>query len=52
VLKKCLTCTIACHHSDTVDTDTWPIRDVSGDLASSISCQYGERRTLNGIPHA
>jgi hypothetical protein len=33
VLKQCPTRTVACHHSDTADTDTWPIRDVSGDLA-------------------
>jgi hypothetical protein len=33
MLKQCLTRTVACHHSDTADTDTWPIRDVSGDLA-------------------
>jgi hypothetical protein len=32
VLKQCPTRTVACHHSDTTDTDTWPIRDVSGDL--------------------
>jgi hypothetical protein len=36
VLKQCPTRTVACHHSDTADTDTWPIRDVSGDLGGNL----------------
>ena len=39
-LKWCLTCTVVCHHNDTADTDTWPIRDVSGDLGF-WSCHLG-----------
>jgi hypothetical protein len=32
VLKQCSTRTVVCHHSDIADMDTWPIRDVLGDL--------------------
>jgi hypothetical protein len=31
-LKWFLTRILACHHNDIADTDTWPIRDMSGDL--------------------
>jgi hypothetical protein len=37
VLKKCPTRIVGCHHGDTVDTDTWPIRNVSGDLDHEAS---------------